>query len=76
MFVMRAFHPSFVYNLHIKPFNRSVEFRVHCVVCVSLLAVKTWMEGTDDIPYIKKKKNPLSSWLLNQIGWGYRQKFR
>ena len=27
MFVMSAFHPSFVQNLH-KPFNRSVEFRV------------------------------------------------
>ena len=47
---MSAFHPSFVHNLH-KPFNRSVEFRVHCVVC--LLAVKTWMEGTNDIPYKK-----------------------
>ena len=30
MFVMSAFHPRFVHNLH-KPFNRSVEFRVHCV---------------------------------------------
>ena len=50
MFVMSAFHPSFVHNLH-KPFNRSVEFRVHCVVLVYLLAVKTWMEGTNDIPY-------------------------
>ena len=44
---MSAFHPSFVHNLF-KPFNRSVEFRVHCV---SLLAVKTWMEGTNDIPF-------------------------
>ena len=50
MFVTSAFHPNFVHNLH-KPFNRSVEFRVDCVVRASLLAVKTWMEGTNDIPY-------------------------
>ena len=63
MFVMSAFRPSFVHNLH-QPFNRSVEFRVYFVYSVSLLAVETWMEGTDDIPY----KIPISSWLLNQIG--------
>ena len=39
MFVMSAFHPSFVHNLH-KPFNRSVEFR-GSLCSVSLLAVKT-----------------------------------
>ena len=42
--------PSCVHNLHL-PSNRSVEFRVHCVMLVCMLAVKTWLEGTDDIPY-------------------------
>ena len=51
MFVIRfsVFHPSFDINLH-KPFKRSTEFRVHCVVRVSFF-VKTWMEGTHDTPY-------------------------
>ena len=31
---------------------------------------KTWMEGTHDKHL---KKNPISSWLLNQIGWGFQQ---
>ena len=51
MFVMSAFHPSFVHNLH-KPLNRSVEFLVHCVVWGCEPAdCKTWMEATNDIPY-------------------------
>ena len=41
MFVMSAFHPSFVHNLH-EPFNRSVEFRVHCVVWVCWLSKLGW----------------------------------
>ena len=41
MFVMSAFHPSFVHNLH-KPFNKSVEFRVHCVVLVCWLSKLGW----------------------------------
>ena len=44
---MSAFHPSCVHYLH-KPFNG-----IPSSFCsVSLLAVKTWMEGINDIPYI------------------------
>ena len=64
MFVMSAFHPSFVHNLH-KPFNRSVEFQVH--VSTSLLAVKTWMEGTNDIPY--KNSNFFVTTEPNRMGF-------
>ena len=31
---------------------------------------KTWIEGTHDK---HNEKIPISSWLLNQIGWGFRQ---
>ena len=49
-YVTSHFHPSFV-HLH-KPFKRGVDYRIHCVVSVP--SVKTWMEGTNDIP----SKNP------------------
>ena len=33
-------------------FKWSVEFSVQCSLCsVSLLSVKSWMEGTYDMPY-------------------------
>ena len=54
MFVIRlAFHPSFVqvYINHSKGVRNSV-FIVLC--SVSFFSVKTWMEGTRDVPY----KNP------------------
>ena len=35
----------------------------------SLHSVKTWMEGTYDMPY----KILISSWPRNQIGWGIRR---
>ena len=37
MFLISAFHPSFVHKSTIRPFQRNTEFRVHCVVRVSLL---------------------------------------
>ena len=43
-----------------------MEFWVHCVA--SLLSVKTWMEGTRDMPY----KNPISLG-VNKIGWDFAE---
>ena len=49
MFVMSAFHPIFVHNLH-KTIRQECE--IPSSLCsVSLLAIKTWMEGTNDIPH-------------------------
>ena len=72
MFVTSAFHLSFVHNPY-KPFNRSVEFQVHCVYSVSLQAVKTWMEGTNDIPYknpyffVTTEPNRIKAYLINNF---------
>ena len=53
-------------HLH-KPFKRSVEFSVHCVVWVSFLSKFGW-EGLMTCLI----KILISSWLQNQIGWGFR----
>ena len=50
MFVMSAFYPSFVHILHINH-STGVSGIPSSLCSVSLLAVKTWMEGTNDIPY-------------------------
>ena len=54
MFVIIAFHPSFVHTLSLhKPFKKG--YRIPGSLCsASLFSVKTWMEGTHDTPY----KNP------------------
>ena len=53
MFVMSAFHPIQV--LYISCINYSTgrhECGIQSSLCsASLLAVKTWIEGTKDIPY-------------------------
>ena len=65
--VISPFHPSFVYiHLH-KPFKRSVEFSVHCVVWISFLSKFGWKGLMTCLIKIL-----ISLWLLNQIGWGFR----
>ena len=50
MFVMSAFHPSFVHNLTLVTIQQ--ECGIPSSLCsASLLVVKTWMEGTNDTPY-------------------------
>ena len=52
MFVMGAFHPSFV---HKSTYTIQKEYGIPGSLCsASLFSVKTWREGTHDMPY----KNP------------------
>ena len=66
-YVMSSFHSSLYIHLH-KPFKRSVEFHVHCVVWVYHLSKLGWKGLLTCLTKI-----PISLWLLNQIGWGFRQ---
>ena len=53
-YVISSFHQSFV-DLHVHLHNYIIqkECGIQCSLCssVSLLSVKTWMEGTYDMPY-------------------------
>ena len=54
-------------HLH-KPFKRSVEFSVHCVMWVSFLSKFGWKGLMTCLTKIL-----ISLWLLNQIGWDFAE---
>ena len=52
MFVISAFHPSCVYKSTYTVQTCQKEYGIPGSLCsASLFSVKTWMEGTHDMPY-------------------------